>query len=589
MSKTFKLFLIILLLALIGLSIYPNTLSVTAEDTKVPFQLSFESQSIQLSEQPLIINNVPMVPLRAFFDFLGASTQWYEPTQVATVYYRNAFIKLTVDDPTAYYNGLAVTLKAPPVLVDNVAYIPLDFIGRAFDFSVKFVDQIATIKYRDTTRYYFLNNTFYVSVAFPHYNMSLAMPYGWKALNETSYGIKDEYDDYALRIRHVDNTVKMPLADYKFLFADSIQTAYGTSFSYDGDSRLTFNGLTIETLSYYIISELEERYFEVFFVEHQNRIYIFEGHHAITHDLITMRQIYRNIMSTLQFNASTVLTQNEHYKEHPPFINLGMELSVPISSNEEIKETLSFTGTIKSSSSISSIYAKVMRGTDSTNFTIPIRLNGAFNTLLYTPFGLGRHNFEIYAIEKDKAQHTLLMQFSAINLSDRVTRYLIPSKQIQSNIIEITSLASFLTYDKTSEYFKSKALFDWILQEISLKEEPLKFDDTATPSLRDVIVFKRAHALEVTNLLAALLRASDIQARVVAGQTIDTMHYFVEANINGRWIIMDPLSALLVQSYPQLAFYDEDTVPTPMNRFDQYNYITTLHYRSLFQAFKNIE
>lgn len=583
----------ILLLISCGICLGFITTTSQADSAYLPYTLTFDNKPLVLSQPVYLVNGVPMVPMRVFFQMLGAQVNWFPDTQEITAYRTNAFLKFKMGDNKGYYNGLPITLKQAPLMIDKQTYLPLETIAKSFDMTFTFEGNAVALKNRDATRYYYLNDTFFISQHFEKFNLSAAFPYGWKMLSQDYYGLKDEYDDYGMRIIEYENKNLLNLLQYRDLYKKNLTKQYGSAITFQTEGVYQHNHQTFETFGYLVTTPTSERFYQTYMILHDNAVFVFEGSYAATSDLKYTRDTYQNILSTIQFSDFTVMAENEHYIEKPAFLNLGASLTTPIMSNEEVVEVLPFVGQMKQFKKVKKVYALVSKGEATTEFLIPLSSSGAFNTTLYTPFGLGRHNFEIYGTLKSGDTDILLMQFSAINLSDHVTRYLIPSKYIQSNVMEVSSLASILSYEKTSEFFRAKSYFDWIVTELKPEfkdpRDNLDLDKDPPRALRNVVINKKATRLEYNLLLAAMLRSDGIQAKVVAGQIDELFYFFVEANINGRWVVIDPVSHVMARKDPRLTTIKRGATPTPINQFESYHFMDLKRYHDLFEAFTTVE
>lgn len=90
--------------------------------------------------QPFIANGRTLVPLRAIFEYLGATVHWDGTTQTVTARKGNTVLILQVDSPTASVNGKTVTLDQPAKLVENRVFVPLRLVGEAFGANVNWYE-----------------------------------------------------------------------------------------------------------------------------------------------------------------------------------------------------------------------------------------------------------------------------------------------------------------------------------------------------------------------------------------------------------------------------------------------------------------
>lgn len=563
---------------------------------------AYPSYAITLDGQPYLeahklyrISDVPMVPLNAFAKSIGAQSTWFPESEEVTLYRSNSFMRFKLGTVQAYHNGNPIALSTAPVTIDKQIYVPLMPLAKAFDLNYSVSGSGIQLTSRNTTRVYFINDNYLETQFFPEFAYTLGLPFGWEKLSENVYGFNDELDDYNLRLGKVDlTTVKaQDLYSYRDLLKTELQKQYGNQLTLKGEGSLAFNKIDVEYLNYQLVQPEGARLYETFLVAKDNQIYTFDASYPATADLKYLSTLYRDVMSTLAFPSNTIQRQHEYYVEHSPFLSLGLQLTSNLHSNIEVMETVPFMGSLEHYKKISTLYAIVTKDDQTLSLAIPVADDGSFNTLLHTPFGTGKHNFEIIARPEDGSADQTLLEFSAINLSSRTTRYRIPTKYIQSDAPEIVALAQTLTADKQSSYFRAKALFDWIVDNIEpqfgLPRRVLNLNVNPPRQLTQILTDERATPIEYNLLLAGLLRSLNFEAKVVSAQRNAQLSFFVEAYINGRWVVMDPVNAVLAEAYPLLTDFEATKVPTPLNQFRTFHYIPQKDYQSLFDAFKEVE
>lgn len=563
---------------------------------------AYPGYTVTLDGQPFLANQklyrvekAPMVPLSAFAKTIGAESTWFPESQEVTLYRNNSYMRFKLGTVQAYHNGNPIALSTAPITIDKQIYVPLMPLAKAFDLNYASSDSDILLKTRNTTRVYFINDNYLETQFFPEFAYTLGLPFGWEKLSKNVYGFNDELDDYNLRLGKVDlTTVKaQDLYSYRDLLKTELQKQYGNQLTLKGEGSLTYNKIVVEYLNYQLVQPEGARLYETFLVAKDNQIYTFDASYPATADLKYLSTLYRDVMSTLAFPSRTIQRQHEYYVELSPFLSLGMQLTSSIHSNVEVMETVPFMGSLEHHRKISSLYAIVTKDNQTLSLAIPIADDGSFNTLLHTPFGTGKHNFEIIARPEDGSADQTLMEFSAINLSSRTTRYRIPTKYIRSDSPEIVSLAQSLTTDKQSSYFRAKALFDWVVDniqpEFGLPSRVLNLNVNPPRQLTQILTDEQATPIEYNLLLAGLLRSLNFEAKVVSAERNAQLSFFVEAYINGRWVVMDPVNAVLAETYPLLTDFEATKVPTPLNQFRTFHYIPQKDYQSLFDAFKEVE
>ena len=353
------------------------------------------------------------------------------------------------------------------------------------------------------------------------------------------------------------------------------------------------NDHRVEFISYQLNLAEGVRNYETFLVQNMNTIYTFDASYDPTEDYKYLGPLYRYTIGTLKFPTNTISREQEHYVERSPFVSLGVQLTTPLSSNLEVIKSIPFIGSIAHYGKVKSMYALVTKDNAQLKFSIPIADDGSFNTTLHTPFGAGKHNVELFAVPSDGSAEQSIILFSLVNLSNRVTRYLIPTKYIHSDDEAVITLAREITQNNSSSYFKVKALHDWIVEtikpEFGLPQRTLNLAINPPRSLATILEKQRATPLEYNLLLASMLRSLDYEAKVISAKKNNQLSFYVETFVNGRWIIMDPVSEILADEYPHLTEYSESNLATPINQFTQFHYLPVLEYQKLFDAFFEVE
>ena len=136
MKKTISLILTVMLLVL----------AVTPVMAEAPLKVLVGGKKIDFDVNPQIINERTMVPLRAIFEALGASVEWYGETRTVVSTKGGTTIKLTIDDATMYVNDVPVTLDSPACIVDDRTLVPVRAISEAFKLKVDWLGEHRLVK-----------------------------------------------------------------------------------------------------------------------------------------------------------------------------------------------------------------------------------------------------------------------------------------------------------------------------------------------------------------------------------------------------------------------------------------------------------
>jgi hypothetical protein len=132
-----------------------------------------------------------------------------------------------------------------------------------------------------------------------------------------------------------------------------------------------------------------------------------------------------------------------------------------------------------------------------------------------------------------------ILKFSILNLNPSKTIYLLPTPMVQNNFEEVFILAKGKTSGIYSDSGKAKALYNYMLENITYNENIEALSSVKTLKNRE------GNSLSLNYLYASLLRSVDIPTKVVEGEILGNKGYWVQMKINGRWITSDVTSGIL--------------------------------------------
>lgn len=143
----------------------------------------------------------------------------------------------------------------------------------------------------------------------------------------------------------------------------------------------------------------------------------------------------------------------------------------------------------------------------------------------------------------DNIEDYYIMKFSVVNLSNEKIRYKIPSRLINSDSMDLYNTANYITYKSTSDYAKSRTLFQWINENIKIVTPEEKIVEPRTSS--EILISKNATQEEIPILYCTLLRSLNIPSRVMRGHFDGEVSYWTEILLNGTWIVSNPTWEIL--------------------------------------------
>lgn len=139
-----KLFLLLSLI--ISLTIANNVYA--ARDIKI----FIDGNQKILQPSPIIKNDSTLVPMRPFFETMGAKVYWYGETRTVIATREEIKIKISIGKIDAYVNDKRTYLNVEPQIIGDKTYIPLRFISESLGAEVYWDDKSSTITIKDKTR-----------------------------------------------------------------------------------------------------------------------------------------------------------------------------------------------------------------------------------------------------------------------------------------------------------------------------------------------------------------------------------------------------------------------------------------------------
>ncbi|MCD8100581.1 MAG: leucine-rich repeat protein [Oscillospiraceae bacterium] len=109
-------------------------------------RISFHSYE----QNPEIIDNRTLVPLRAIFEAMGADVEWDQSTQTATSTRGGTTVKITIGANEMYKNGSAVAVDVPAQIINNRTMVPVRVIAEAFGADVQWNQNGRTVLITET-------------------------------------------------------------------------------------------------------------------------------------------------------------------------------------------------------------------------------------------------------------------------------------------------------------------------------------------------------------------------------------------------------------------------------------------------------
>lgn len=255
--------------------------------------------------------------------------------------------------------------------------------------------------------------------------------------------------------------------------------------------------------------------------------------------------------------ATTLLIDNESDRVMSPieyadtYRERGVDLESPQFGGEESDGQYRVKGSIDPEAEFgpetSHIYITTKKGEDEALDVIPVE-DFSFDDSFYLRFGPGTYEvtLSVPEIKEENSDYFRFFGFAKFEVEStgEDKRDLLPSRGVQSDFPEIKKQADTVTSGKSSDRDKAKAIYDYVAKNVSYdvkkyENDDFNWDDSALKTLGS----KTGVCQDYAYLAIAMLRASDIEARFVegrAGGIFPGRHAWVEANLDGEWVTLDP-------------------------------------------------
>lgn len=595
---------LIILLALFGL--------LSAGTTE--YELIINDEITAFTNPPLVKASHILLPIDETLEYFGAHPIWMDEGKFMSCLYNNNFSKLTLGRPAISINGIEEQVEQAPISIDGVAYAPLSFFCDFLVLNSSQTDTTIELKNRNTQLSTLFGITAFEERKIPQTDIKLALPEPWQQLSETSIGVSNPYETYSFELNIVPNYTRLNAnayiaeiigkihkeAETKKYKMDNMESSYYSTDDHTFDVFYYSTTKTEEKAENKVINRLpidhkenkpttddeesqtkpdtpgdsknkakEKPIYHAHFILIENAtLYDFHFRHNKFNAKNRVLKDFENALKTLRLDASSLNTYYEHYFETEAFHNYGLSLKSSIYSNMEVKDNILIEGSL-TNPNIRELRVKVTKEGELYEYPIEVQPSGEFSSFVYSPFGVGKHNFTLYTDTEGGKKD--LLKFSALNISGTDIAYTIPSEKVVSNSAETRELLTLILDEAgknrsySSDYSVASSVFDHVkglVLSCGLDENldrDLAFDE---------ITFReRMSEKEVAIVYCSLIRAAGIPCRIMKGENREISRVFTSCYINGNWYIYD-----IVSEY----YRSGDTVSSG----DKVDYIPELRYPS---------
>ena len=141
-----KLWALIIAIIVVFVGIFASGLMAagsytTGQDIKV----NINNSTLRLDDPPVIQDGRTLVPMRAFFEAMGADVSWDSASRTAIGIKGGIEVRIPIDSIHPTVNQQRVTIDVPARIIEGRTYIPLRFVGEALGDEVGWDEDTRTI------------------------------------------------------------------------------------------------------------------------------------------------------------------------------------------------------------------------------------------------------------------------------------------------------------------------------------------------------------------------------------------------------------------------------------------------------------
>ncbi len=262
----------------------------------------------------------------------------------------------------------------------------------------------------------------------------------------------------------------------------------------------------------------------------------------------------RNKKGYYQQGAELYIEQTEHIEREPIrysrlYAQRGIHLTSPVASGDTAELSYRISGRIDQSApyakQTSHMIVRIIKEKNKATYFLPVK-NFRFDDRIWLRFGSGKYDVWLYVPEitsqnRDYFRFFTVASFEVKSTANKDLRYLLPSRGIESDSRELQSLSRQITRHASTPREKARAIYEYVARTMTYDMEKFRnnefhWSDSALKSLRT----KKGVCQDYVFLAIALLRSEDLPSRFVEGEANGQRHAWVEVQVDGRWLVMDP-------------------------------------------------
>ena len=593
-----KKLLILIIGLLISLAFSQETFaSPSIGEVPSSASVSIAKQDIEFSDTPFILNDEIMVPANQFFEKLGTQVWWFEDTSEIVTYQDNIFMKFKANSKIAYINGKPKEMAVHAIFFKNELYLPASFIAEFYgmNYEIDHISNKLSIDYRENLlEYRQFGYQHFKRVNLAKWGFNFYMPEYWETVPDeiNSYGVDNSFETYKLTAEYFPQKNVISRNSFKNSIVKELTNQHGSHLEITSQNTQKLGEYASDIITYDIKEPAGLQHYVKYIFYEGTSGYVLTGFYPNSNNIEESIEIYNLVAQTFSITKLSINESLEHYTELPYFFDYGVQLKNTIHSNMPVKNQFELSGSLKNNGDIKGFHVTVSKDSNKTSYYIPVK-NNEFNSKIYTPFGLGKHNVKVIidsASSRNRSQNLLeiptaslddyvldaqrfdfdedspdmILKFSVLNTSNEPIKNILQSVYINYDFPEVFEITNSTTFNLTNQYSKARVLYEWIIKNYTYREG---LYGTELRDVRQLTEVRDGNSIELCFLYTGLLRSANIPARIMRGNTGKDVLYWVETYLNGTWTIAS-ISEDVHSDLKTVNYFYLDRL-THYNRFDR--------------------
>lgn len=133
----FRIFALTMVSLLMSGFVVSDIVRTGATEQSGDIKVFIGEQPLRLEDPPIIRDGRTLVPMRAFFEALGAGVTWDANTKTAIGIRGNVEVRIPIDSKEPNVNGAVFRIDVPAQIINGRTFIPLRFVGEALGDAVR--------------------------------------------------------------------------------------------------------------------------------------------------------------------------------------------------------------------------------------------------------------------------------------------------------------------------------------------------------------------------------------------------------------------------------------------------------------------